>query len=224
MKSYQFLTTGLLMLMSVCIYAQSRLNTNSIKANQSKFTDSMKIGRFHVRFTNQFDDILKMETKEGLSWLDSLMSTEIFRQKVERLKYKNSKLKNKVNRKCHAETRTKKRYNGKEIYQLLLMGNDGLGSDNDRTIDLFIDLDPELSGNVLGSTSCGIITSGQKFFNDKGSKRYASHLLHEYMHVLGFNHFLNNPLARSFFLKKNDPAYQIGKLTKGFIKKVNSEN
>lgn len=218
MKVYQLLITTLFMIMSVYNYTQSNLNTNSIKANQSKYTDSMKIGRFHVRFTNQFDEVSKQKTKNGLIWLDDLMDTDNFRSDVEGLKYKNTRIKNKTNKNCTAEARLMKRYNSVEIFDLIIKGNDGLGTYNDNIIDLYLDLDPNLRGNVLGSTSCGRITSGKLFFQNNSKEKYASHLIHEYMHVLGFNHFLNKPLFRSFFLKRNDPAYQIGKLTRSYIK------
>ncbi|MCA0154458.1 hypothetical protein [Winogradskyella vincentii] len=197
--------------------SQDNINKNSIEFNKSLYTDSITVGRFHVRFTDQFDDADKMKTKNGLLWLDEVMDKDSFKSKVVKMRYKNTRIKNKVNKKCKAENRTKKRYNAEEIFELLVKGNDGLGNLNDQIIDLYLDLDPDLRGNVLGSTSCGRIKSGRLFFENNSKEKYASHLIHEYMHVLGFNHFLNKPLFRSFFLKKNDPPYQIGKLTRALI-------
>jgi len=210
----------LILFLFICplfINGQETVNKNSIKSQEAVYTDSTTVGRFKIRFTNQFDDNAKLKVKKGLYWLDSIVGTDHFRDKVEKLKYKNTKIKNKVNLKCVAEKRTNKRYSSEDIYDLLINGDDGLGQPNDKIIDLYLDLDPDLSGNVLGSTSCGRIKSGKLYFSKNSAEVYAAHLIHEYMHVLGFNHFLNNPFLRSLFFKKNDPAYQIGKFVKSLV-------
>lgn len=205
-------------LFPVILLGQNQLNKNSIEANKALFTDSVLVGQFHVRFTDKFDNEAKEKTIQGLNWLDNLIRTDAFIKDAKALKYKHTKLKNKVNTKCIAQIQTQKRFHAEEIYDLIINGDDGLGTKDDGIIDLYLDFDLTLSGNVLGSTTCGKITSGKNFFNNNSAETYAAHILHEYMHVLGFNHFLNNPFLRGLFFKKNDPPYQIGKLTRLLIK------
>jgi hypothetical protein len=195
------------------------MSQESISSKGQFFVDSIKIGRINAKLSKNFtrEDINK--TKLALKWLDSIIGTHIFRDGIKSLSYKNSILRNKNNREC-LSTKTKKRYSSVEIYNLIANGNDGLGDENDGIIDLYLDLDGELKGVVLGGTTCGIIKSGRNFFESNKPEVYAAHLIHEYMHVLGFNHrWFNKPFFRSLILQRNDPPYQVGKFVRGLIKK-----
>lgn len=91
-------------------------------------------------------------------------------------------------------------YSPTEIYQLLWTGDDEIGSKNDGLINLKLmatDFKPNRNGSIThGSTNRNTLvikSSRTTRIQSKVRGKYACHLLHEYMHVLGFKHISNNP-------------------------------
>ncbi len=91
-------------------------------------------------------------------------------------------------------------YTSQEIHDLLWFGQDEIGSPNDQVINLKLrakDYPKNKNGSQThGSTNSGtlIISSDRKTrIHSKIKGKYAAHLLHEYMHVLGFKHKSNSP-------------------------------
>lgn len=91
-------------------------------------------------------------------------------------------------------------YTSNEIHGLLWFGQDEIGGEKDEIIDLKLrakDYPKNKNGSQThGSTNSGslIISSDRKTrIHSKIKGKYAAHLLHEYMHVLGFKHKSNSP-------------------------------
>lgn len=91
-------------------------------------------------------------------------------------------------------------YTSQEIHDLLWFGQDEIGGLNDQVINLKLrakDYPKNKNGSQThGSTNSGtlIISSDRKTrIHSKIKGKYAAHLLHEYMHVLGFKHKSNSP-------------------------------
>ncbi len=91
-------------------------------------------------------------------------------------------------------------YTNQEIHDLLWFGQDEIGEPKDGVIDLKL-RSKKYSPNKNGTTTHGstnkntlIISSSPKTrINNSTKGVYACHLLHEYMHVLGFEHKSNDP-------------------------------
>jgi hypothetical protein len=94
----------------------------------------------------------------------------------------------------------KHEYTNKEIHDLLFYGMDEIGGINDGVLNFklkAVDKEKNRNGSMThGSTNSGslIISSNRKTrIHSKIKGKYAVHLLHEYMHVLGFKHKNNSP-------------------------------
>lgn len=95
-------------------------------------------------------------------------------------------------------------YSNEEIKNLLWSGDDEIGAPKDSIINLKLrakHFEPNKNGTVThGSTnknSLIISSSPTTRINNKTKGVYACHLLHEYMHVLGFKHKSNHPTKNS---------------------------
>ena len=98
------------------------------------------------------------------------------------------------------QKKDKHNYTNLEIHELLFYGMDEIGSVKDGVINLklkAVDKEKNRNGSMThGSTNSGtlIISSNRKTrIHAKEKGRYAVHLLHEYMHILGFKHKQNSP-------------------------------
>lgn len=91
-------------------------------------------------------------------------------------------------------------YTNQEINDLIWNGDDEIGTPNDGIINLKLrakHFEPNRNGTIThGSTNKNtliISSSPTTRINNKTKGVYACHLLHEYMHVLGFKHKSNHP-------------------------------
>ena len=91
-------------------------------------------------------------------------------------------------------------YSSQEIHDLLWFGEDEIGGPKDGVINLKLqakDYEPNKDGSVThGSTNKNtlIIKSSRKTrIHSRQKGKYVCHILHEYMHVLGFKHKDNRP-------------------------------
>lgn len=118
----------------------------------------------------------------------------------------------------------KKSYSNIEIHDLLFFGNDELGRINDGKIDLNLALfssERTSTGKIVhGRTnSCFLRISSSRntrlYSQPAGS--YAKHLLHEYMHILGFKHRSNNKRRNKRKCKGLDVPWRIQEIASKYL-------
>lgn len=91
-------------------------------------------------------------------------------------------------------------YSSLEIHDMLLYGDDEIGESKDGIINLKL-RSKVFKPNKNGSTTHGstnkntliISSSPETRINSKVKGQYACHIIHEYMHILGFKHKNNLP-------------------------------
>tara|TARA_R110002012_G_scaffold300131_1_gene499656 strand:- start:11904 stop:12446 length:543 start_codon:yes stop_codon:yes gene_type:complete len=114
----------------------------------------------------------------------------------------------------------RKDYTNEEIYQMLFNGNDLIGVENDGEINLNLRLDDKKFNTVTNGKTSGFyqrITSYRSKTIDREKGTYAAHILHEYMHLLGFIHKSQKTKRNKRKCGGNDVPYSIGKLAKQFL-------
>ncbi len=119
-------------------------------------------------------------------------------------------------------------YTSQEIHDLLFFGQDEIGSEKDSVINLKLRLygkQTSRTGKIIhGKTSsCSLtIASSRKtrlFTPEKGN--YAIHILHEYMHILGFKHISNKRKRNKRKCGGDDVAWGIQMIAKKYMFEVN---
>lgn len=120
----------------------------------------------------------------------------------------------------------KHNYSSAEIHDLLWYGQDEIGEEKDGIINLKLkakDYPKNKNGSQThGSTNSGslIISSDRATrIHSKIKGKYAAHLLHEYMHVLGFKHKSNLPSKNKIKCGGIDVPLRIQKIAEGIINK-----
>ncbi len=154
-----------------------------------------------VNFLEGFNETEKKKASKSINLLENIINTQEFKEAVLKVP---SFSKNKIKRKTG-----NKKYSNQEILDLILSGED-LKNPADNIINLNLDL---YNGekNEIGHTNMNTLTIStyQGYFNKKDIKLYAAHLLHEYMHIIGFIHGRFDIFGKRY---KTVP-YRIGKLT-----------
>ena len=117
-------------------------------------------------------------------------------------------------------------YTSQEIHDLIWNGEDEIGGEKDGVINLKLrakDIPINKNGSQThGSTNSGslIISSNRKTrIQSKIKGKYAAHLLHEYIHVLGFKHKNNLPSKNKVKCGGIDVPLRIQKIAEGIINK-----
>ncbi|MFT4600218.1 MAG: hypothetical protein ACI857_000389 [Arenicella sp.] len=123
----------------------------------------------------------------------------------------------------------KKTYTNQEIHDLLWFGDDEIGTKNDAVINLKLKaktFEPNKNGTTThGSTNKNslIISSSPKTrINNKTPGVYACHLIHEYIHVLGFKHKSNNPTKNKKKCEGIDVVLGIQNIAVSTLNKIRS--
>lgn len=150
-----------------------------------------------VEETVDYDKTSLIKLSEAVYLLDSLLRTDEFYTRFMKSSFVGTK--NMTNQ---------------EIYAYLMSGNSKYDTTSDKTINLYLsEYDNYAGGNELGVTR-GKKTSTHRCFilkNDVGC--LAGHLLHEYLHVMGFSH--RN--IRSERPKKRTVPYIVGGIIKEML-------
>jgi len=197
--SFEFIT--LRVLKSIRLYLVLILICAGLNASAKLDYPKVKIDTL-IDFTKEdslalYKEIKILETKilgNKLFW-DKILDAEYFCRQMRifhsRRKHKSVYPKQK---------KDKHSYSNLEIHDLLFYGMDEIGSVNDGIINFnlkAVDKEKNRNGSMThGSTNSGtlIISSNRKTRIHSSKKgKYAVHLLHEYMHVLGFKHKNNSP-------------------------------
>lgn len=130
------------------------------------------------------------------------------------------------NRKSEYPKKRKDRHNysNQEIYDLLWFGDDEIGSPKDGVLNFKLQVkifEPNKNGTVThGSTNRNtliISSSPTTRINSPKQGVYACHLIHEYMHVLGFKHKHNTPSKNEKKCGGVDVPLRIQQLAKKFV-------
>ncbi len=114
-------------------------------------------------------------------------------------------------------------YSNIEIHDLLFYGQDEIGQERDGMINLRLNLfekDRAGNGNIIHgrTSSCNLtISSSRKtrLFASEGS--YAKHILHEYMHILGFKHKSNKRKRNTRKCKGDDVSWAIQEIASKYL-------
>lgn len=186
--------------------------TISINEQLHLFTKRYQLGRFHVNITDTFTDEDKVKLDRLLELLNKIIPTDDFENRVIHYPFKSRKAKAKydMDGKWISEGAGIKR-TAQQILAIVRNGDDGLGDSNDGTINLYLELGI-LDDGINGSTLRGMITMNQEYYRGTSKDQtIAATILHEYMHVCGFNHFSNRNRVRAAFGQKKDVPYGIGK-------------
>ncbi|MBD3637878.1 MAG: hypothetical protein HUJ25_11030 [Crocinitomicaceae bacterium] len=125
------------------------------------------------------------------------------------------------------QKKDKHNYSNEEIYNLLWTGDDEIGSPKDSVINLKLQA-KDYEQNKKGRTRHGgldkntlVISSNRKTRIHSGNPgEYACHLLHEYMHVLGFKHRKGRPSRTKKKCGGTDVALGVQLIAKDVLKKV----
>jgi hypothetical protein len=118
-------------------------------------------------------------------------------------------------------------YSSDEIYQLLWNGDDEIGGENDGVINFKLmatDFKPNRNGTIThGSTNRNTLvikSSRSTRIQSNVRGKYACHLLHEYMHVLGFKHISNNPSKNKQACGGTDVPLKIQKIGESIVHEI----
>lgn len=112
-------------------------------------------------------------------------------------------------------------YSNQEIHDLLWNGDDEIGEPKDKVINLKLRA-KDYEQNKKGLTKHGgtnkntlVISSNRTTrIHSKRAGEYACHLIHEYMHVLGFKHRKNRPSKTTEKCGSKDVALRIQLIAK----------
>lgn len=127
--------------------------------------------------------------------LDSILSTNEFRKRV-----------------LDAKLIATKGKSNKEIYDYLMSGNTEYESANDKIINLYLEEYANYAGgNEIGHTIGKKTSTHRCFILQNDVACLAGHLIHEYLHVMGFTH---RRLERP---KKKTVPYVIGNIIKDML-------
>ncbi len=160
-------------------------------------------------FLEGFSDEEKEKANIAIEMIRELINSEIFKEKVLAVP---SFTKNKIKRKTG-----NKRYTNQEIYDLILSGED-LKNPADGVINLKLNL-YDSEKNEIGHTNMTTleISTFRGYFLSKKIKNYAAHILHEYMHVIGFVHGRYDIFGK----RHKTVPYRIGKLALDILNQNN---
>ena len=119
-------------------------------------------------------------------------------------------------------------YTSDEIHDLIWYGQDEIGQDKDGVLNLKLRA-KDYPKNKNGSQTHGSTNSGTLIISSNRSTRihstvkgkYAAHLLHEYIHVLGFKHKHNLPSKNIKKCGGIDVPLRIQKIAEAIIKSMN---
>ena len=116
-------------------------------------------------------------------------------------------------------------YTSTEIHDLIWNGEDEIGQSKDGIINLKLmakDYEPNKNGSIThGSTNKNtlIIKSNRATrIHSAIPGKYACHILHEYMHVLGFKHIDNSPTKNTEKCGGIDVPLRIQKIAESVLK------
>lgn len=136
--------------------------------------------KINVNYISGFSEAEKERANMAIDLLRKLINTEEFAIKVREIP---SFTRNTIPQKTGGE-----KYYHEEILNLIRSGED-LNSEADGVINLKLKLyDGERSEVGHTSMSTLEISTFRGYFADNDIAYYASHLMHEYMHVIGFTH------------------------------------
>ena len=111
-------------------------------------------------------------------------------------------------------------YTSQEVHDLLFYGDDEIGLPKDGILDLKLRIKKRnKKGSSKGSTSgCVLKISSYRSKTIRQQKGvYAAHILHEYMHVLGFSHHDQNARKNRKICEGYDIPYAVGKIAREFL-------
>lgn len=118
-------------------------------------------------------------------------------------------------------------YTNQEIHDLLFFGDDELGAPKDGVLNFRLKsktFKKNRNGSVThGTTSRNtmiISSSSDTRINNPKSGTYAVHLLHEYMHILGFKHKNNLPSKNKKKCGGVDVPLRIQIIAKSVLKRI----
>lgn len=125
-----------------------------------------------IEESKNYDEFSLNKLTEAVRLLDSVLVTEDFKTRVLNAKFVGTKGKS-----------------NQEIYDYLMSGNSKYDSSNDKIVNLYLaEYSKYAGGNELGVT-VGKKTSTHRCFILKNDVRcLVGHLIHEYLHVMGFSH------------------------------------
>lgn len=111
--------------------------------------------------------------------------------------------------------------NNYEIYRKIIKGVERLHPYVNNAMDVEVELYSDYNSNVLGFTipRSRRIWMNRKYFNKHSSAKLASHLTHEWLHKLGFDHERHQSLRRKFSV-----PYGVGYIVKDIAKKYETYN
>ena len=147
-------------------------------------------------------DIIR--AKEAIEILEALVNSQEFKKAViSERRFKRRKIKTKSGN--HKYTNT-------EILNLILSGEDLKNSANN-IVNLNLKL-YDSKKNEIGNTNTStlIISTYRGYFINSDIKCYTCHILHEYMHVIGFTHSFFNVFGREYTV-----PYRIGTIAKKIL-------
>lgn len=162
--------------------------------------------RINTNFLEGFSNDEIERAKIAINMLEETINSEVFKEKVLAVpKFTKNKIKRKTGN---------KRYNNQEILDLILSGED-LNNPADGVINLNLKL-YDSEKNEIGHTNMTTlqISTYRGYFSEKDIENYAAHLLHEYMHVIGFVHGHYDIFGK----RHKTVPYRIGKLTLKILK------
>lgn len=150
-----------------------------------------------IEETNNYDSISLKKLSQAVLLLDSILITDDFRIRVLNAKFVGTKGKS-----------------NQEIYDNLMSGNSKFDSSHDKTINLYLAVYAKYGGrNELGFTSGKKTSTHRCFIHKNNVGCLAGHLIHEYMHVMGFSH---NRISSEKPKSKTVP-YVIGNIVKTML-------
>ncbi|MET1260220.1 hypothetical protein ABV409_12800 [Flagellimonas sp. DF-77] len=113
-----------------------------------------------------------------------------------------------------------KDYTNDEIFDMLFLGNDLIGNANDSILNLNLKLyERDTKSDTKGRTNgfYQIIKSYRNKTINQEKGTYAAHLLHEYLHLLGFVHISQSAKRNKRKCRGYDVPYSIGKLAQKYL-------
>jgi hypothetical protein len=105
-------------------------------------------------------------------------------------------------------------YTIKEVFEIIMTGNESPGNAAPNQMDLYLVLLPTINPGVIGYGNPGSkeIYTYRNWFESLSVAEYAAHITHEWSHKLGFDHSQNHTRKRKFSV-----PYAIGDLAEELI-------
>lgn len=151
------------------------------------------------KFTPETNRILE----EAIVLMDSVVNTATFRDKL-----------------LAARLEKTNGHSNAQILEMILQGREVKRPQADYVIDFTLETYSDDRGDNIGSTfNQERIVTSDKYISSRGARCYASHLLHEYCHTLGFSH----PHSFLFFGRKRKKCrsvpYVVGNIVRELLGK-----